>query len=412
MEIFGKGERDMNQQINGPLGSIDEQLLIKVCQELLQIPSYTGEEQEAAEFLVKTMLTLGYDSVWVDGVGNVIGEIRGGSPGCKIVFDGHIDTIPVSGSEIWYHDPFEGLVEEGRIYGRGAVGMKGALAAMICGLAPLVQHKDKLAGSIFVSGTVGKEQFEGLAFRQVIQVVKPDYVIIGEASGLNICHGQRGRAQIIVMTTGKAVHSATPLAGKNATYMMMDLVHEIRRQTVLTTDSLGQGNLELINIASAPVPANSTVPHQCWATFDRYLVQEETEEDILAPIYQAIEILREQDDSFTAEVGIAQSGLECYTGQYLPGKRFFPAWLADPKQELVQESLAALSQAGFTPELSTYKICTNGSYSAAMANVPTIGFGPGREQDIHIADENLELSQLVAAAAGYQAIACQFLLNK
>ena len=72
------------QQINGMFGPIDEALLIKVCQELLQIPSYTGQEQEAAEFLVKTMLSLGYDSAWVDGVGNVIGEIRGSRPGCKV----------------------------------------------------------------------------------------------------------------------------------------------------------------------------------------------------------------------------------------------------------------------------------------------------------------------------------------
>lgn len=400
------------QQISGPMGSIDEQLVIKVCQELLQIPSYAGQEQEVAEFLVKTMLTLGYDSAWVDGVGNVIGEIRGMSPGCKVVFDGHIDTIPVSGSEVWMHDPFEGLVEEGRIYGRGAVSTKGALAAMVCGLAPLVQHKEKLAGSVFVSGTVGKEQFEGLAFRQVIQVIKPDYVIIGEASDLNICHGQRGRAQIVVMTAGKAVHSAIPLAGRNASYMMMDLVQEIRKQAVFSADSLGQGSLELINIASAPVSGSSTVPHQCWATFDRYLVQEETEKDILAPIYRAIDIMKQKDLTFNAEVGIVQSGLECYTGQYLPGKRFFPAWLLGPEQELVQSSLEALYNAGFTSELSTYKICTNGSYSAAIAKVPTIGFGPGREQDMHIADENLELSQLFAAAVGYQAIACRLLLNK
>jgi acetylornithine deacetylase/succinyl-diaminopimelate desuccinylase-like protein len=218
------------QQIHGLLDPIDEQLLIKVCQGLIQIPSYTGQEQEVAEFLVETMLTLGYDSAWVDGVGNVIGEIRGSHQGCKVLFDGHIDTIPVSGSEIWMHDPFEGLLEEGRIYGRGVVSMKGALAAMVCGLAPLVQHKEKLTGSVFVSGTVGKEQFEGLAFRQVMQVIKPDYVIIGEASNLNICRGQRGRVQIVVMTTGKAAHSATPLAGRNAGYMMMDLVQEIKKQ--------------------------------------------------------------------------------------------------------------------------------------------------------------------------------------
>lgn len=400
------------QQICGPLGPVDEKVLIQTCQDLLQIPSYTGQEQEIAELLVEKMLALGFDSAWVDGVGNVIGEIRGNNPGPNLLFDGHIDTIPVSGSETWIKDPFEGLLEDGRIFGRGAVGMKGALAAMICGLAPLMQHKDRFSGSVFVSGTVGKEQFEGLAFRQVIKVIKPHYVIVGEASDLNICHGQRGRAQIIVMTTGKAVHSAAPLAGKNAGYMMMELVEEIMQQAKFLRHSSDQGNLELVNIASAPSPGSSTVPHKCWATFDRYMVQDETEEELLKPIYKAIGILQQKDATFVAEVGIAQTGLECYTGQYLSGKRFFPGWLLSPEHELVNGAQKALREAGLTSELSTYNISTNASYCAGVAKLPTIGFGPGREQDMHIADENVEVSQLTAAAAGYQAIACQFLLNK
>ncbi len=399
------------QQIRGPLGPVSEELLIKTCRDLLRIPSYTGQEQEIAELLVEKMHALGYDDAWVDGVGNVIGEIRGHHPGPNLLFDGHIDTIPVSGSEAWTKDPFEGLLEDGRIYGRGAVSMKGALAAMICGLAPLAQHKDRLAGSVFVSGTVGKEQFEGLASRQVIKVIKPHYVIIGEASDLNICHGQRGRAQIIVMTTGKAAHSAAPLTGKNAGYMMMNLVQEIMQQMNLT-DDLGRGNLELVNIASAPSPVSSTVPHKCWATFDRYMVQDETEEELLEPIYKAIEIVGQKDAAFVAEAGIAEAGLECYTGQYLSGKRFFPRWVLSPEHELVSGAQEALLKAGFTARLSTYKISTNASYCAAVAKVPTIGFGPGREKDMHTADENIELSQLVAAAAGYQGIACQFLLRK
>jgi putative selenium metabolism hydrolase len=400
------------QQICGPLGPVDEQLLIRTCQDLLQVPSYTGQEQELAELLVEKMLALGFDSAWIDGVGNVIGEIRGNNPGPSLLFDGHIDTIPVSGSETWTKDPFEGLLEDGRIYGRGALSMKGALAAMICGLSPLMQHKDRLSGSIFVSGTVGKEQFEGLAFQQVIKVIKPHYVVLGEASNLNLCHGERGRAQIIVMTTGKAVHSAVPLAGKNAGYMMMKLVQEIMQQQKFSGGSSEQGNLTLVNIASAPSPGSSTVPHKCWATFDRYMVQDETEEELLEPIHQAIEIVRQKDASFAAEAGIAQTGLECYTGQYLPGKRFFPGWLLSPEHELVSGAQEALREAGFTSTLSTYKISTNASYCAAVAKVPTIGFGPGCEQDMHIADENIQVNQLAAAAVGYQAIACQFLLNK
>jgi putative selenium metabolism hydrolase len=400
------------KQITAPIESVNEEAITKTCQELLQTASYTGQEQEAANLLMETMLALGYDRAWIDGVGNVIGEIRGTHPGPKIVFGGHLDTIPVSGSEGWRHDPFDGEIEDGRIYGRGAVGMKGALAAMVHGLAPLVKQKDKLSGSLFVSGAIGKEQFEGLAFRQVMQVIKPDYVIIGEASDLNISCGQQGRAQIVVTTLGKAAHSAVSSGGKNAAYMMIHLIEEIIKQSNVASDGLGQGSMELINIASAPSSGTSTVPHQCWATFDRYMAQDETEEEILAPIYKAIRILSQEDNTFQAEVGIVESGLECYTGQYLHAKRFFSQWEISREHELVRNSLEGLCKAGFRPELSSYKICTNGNCSAGITNIPTIGFGPGREQEMHVADENIKLTQLFAAAIGYQAIACQFLFNK
>lgn len=394
-----------------PFGMVDEEKMISFCQELIQIPSYTGQEQEVADYIVERMLTLGYDRAWVDGVGNVIGEIRGEKSGPKLLYDGHIDTIPVSGSEEWINEPFEGIIEDGYLYGRGAMS-KGALASMVYGLAPLVQHKAQLAGSVFVSGTVGKEQFEGLAFRQVMQVIKPDYVIISEATGLNICHGQRGRAQIIAMTSGKAAHSAIASAGKNAGYRMLSLVQEMLKQATFSKDSLGQGSLELTHIASAPSPSSSTVPHKCWATFDRYIVQGETEEAILEPFHKVIEFLQAEDVGFEAEVGIVETGIECYTGQYLTGKRFFPAWMIPSEHELVSRSLTALTTAGFSPKLSCYQISTNGSYSAGMAKVPTIGFGPGCQEDMHIADERLELSQLRAAAKGYQVISYPFLFSE
>lgn len=395
----------------GPLGPVDDKAVVAACQNFLEIPSYTGQERELAELVVERLLALGYDSAWTDGVGNVIGEIRGHQPGPKVLFDGHIDTIPVSGSEVWSKEPFEGIIENERIYGRGIVSMKGALAAMLYGLAPLQQYKNKLAGSVFFSGTVGKEQFEGLAFRQVVQVVKPDYVIVGEASDLAICHGQRGRAQIMVMTEGKAAHSAVPLAGKNAGYMMLNLVHEILRQDHFPADSLGRGSLELVNLASAPLPVSATVPHKCWATFDRYMALDESEEDILRPVHRAIALLKRQDPIFAAEVGIVQSGIECYTGLYLAGKRFFPGWLLPSEHELVNCSQQALREAGLSSRLSMYSMSTNASYSAGIAKIPTIGFGPGREEDMHKADENLAIKDLIAAAAGYQAIACEILLK-
>jgi putative selenium metabolism hydrolase len=398
-----------DRQWIAPLEAIEETEAVEFCRQLLQIPSYSGQEQEAAEKMLETMQKLGYDRAWIDGVGNVVGEIKGKHAGGKVLFDGHLDTVPVSGSEKWTMDPFEGALQDGKIFGKGAAGGKGALAAMVYGLAPLLRHKDKLAGSIYISATVGVEQFQGLAFLQALQAVKPNYVVIGEATGLNVKRAQRGRAQISVTTWGLAAHSAYAERGENAVRRMLWLTEKLAGQPVCKDAFMGDGSLELTNMISAPYPGNSTVPHKCWATFDRYLLPGETEENALSSIRTAITLLQKEDTNFDAEVEIVDDGLECYTGQYLFAKRFFPAWALPEEHPLVQASLAALKQSGFSPAVSAYRLCTNGSYSAGVAQIPTIGFGPGEEYGMHVTDEHLRVKQLLGAAVGYQAIACRLL---
>ena len=68
-------------------------------------------------------------------------------------------------------------------------------------------------------------------------------------------------------------------------------------------------------------------------------------------------------------------------------------------------SLAAgLDRAGLQPSVGAYRFCTNAAYSAGIAGVPTIGFGPAEETDAHVIDERLAIADLLAAARGYQGI--------
>lgn len=397
--------------LQAPIAPVDEQALIKLCQQLIQTPSYTGQEKDVASLLKDTMLALGFDQVWIDDVGNVIGQIRGAMAGPSILFDGHIDTVEVSDQDKWSVAPFAGEIRDGHLYGRGATDMKCSIGAMIQGLAPLIAVKNAMAGSVFISGTVCEETFEGIALGKVIEAVQPDCVIIGEASGLSLKRGQRGRAEIAVTTLGKAAHSSNPAVGKNAVYMMMELVEKIRSLPVSQDSFLGDGILELTDIISTPYPGASVVPHRCRITFDRRTLVGESQDGVLEPIRQAIAELQVQDPSFAAEVEIVSASQECYTGAVLSGSRFFPAWVLEETHPLVDGALQALRQIGLNPSLTKYSFCTNGSTSAGVNQIPTIGFGPGREDGAHVVDENIEISQLVGAAVGYQAIAAKFLLK-
>lgn len=397
--------------IQAPVGAIQEQALTELCQQLIQTPSYTGQEQGVAELLKSKMLLLGFDRAWIDDVGNVIGEIKGALPGPRILYDGHIDTVEVSDRDKWSVPPFAGVIKDGYIYGRGATDMKCSVAAMVYGLAPLLAVKDRLAGSVFISGTVCEETFEGIALGKVVEAVCPDYVIIGEASGLSLKRGQRGRAEIAVTTIGKAAHSSNPAIGKNAVYMMLELIDVIRKLPVSHDRFLGEGILELTDMISVPYPGASVVPHRCRITFDRRTLVGETEEAVLDPIRQAIAALQAKDPSFQAEVELVSASQECYTGAVLSGKRFFPAWVLPEDHILVASALQGLRATGHEPEITKYSFCTNGSNSAGINQIPTIGFGPGREDGAHVVDENIAIAELFGAAVGYQAIAVQLLLK-
>ena len=206
-----------------------EQQVIELCQELIQEKSYSGEEQGLVDNLKEAFSWLGFDASHVDKYGNIIGEIRGKRPGRKVLLDGHIDTVPVPDPAAWQHDPFGGELADGKIYGRGASDMKGAVAAMACAAGYFAHDCNKdFAGSIYVAGVVHEECFEGVAAREISRRLQPDYVIIGEASELNMKIGQRGRAEIVTETFGKPAHSANPHKGVNAVYQMARLIESIR----------------------------------------------------------------------------------------------------------------------------------------------------------------------------------------
>jgi putative selenium metabolism hydrolase len=382
-----------------------DQQVIELCQQLLQQRSYSGEEAAVVDCLKDAFTWLGFDDCHVDKYGNVIGEFRGKRPGKKILLDGHIDTVPVPDPSSWQYDPFGGEIVDDKIYGRGASDMKGALAAMACAAGHFANDRSKdFAGTIYVAGVVHEECFEGVAAREISRQFQPDYVIIGEASELNLKIGQRGRAEIVVETFGKPAHSANPQKGINAVYQMARLIERIRELPSSNHPVLGPGILELTDIKSSPYPGASVVPSYCRATYDRRLLVGETPEEVLAPLQKVIDELAAEDPQFQGKVGYAAGEERCYTGATIAEERFFPGWLFAEDEEFVQKTLRGLQNVGLAQEITHYSFCTNGSHYAGEAKIQTLGFGPSPENLAHTIDEYIEIEQLTGAMRGYYAI--------
>ena len=376
---------------------LDTEKMIEFAKALIQRPSLSGEESVVAQRVVEEMQALGFDQVTVDENGSVIGIIEGTAPGKTLLLDAHIDTVGVAEGVAWQYDPFGAEIVEQAIVGRGAADMKGALAAMVYAAASA--DRSRVQGRIAVSATTLEEVLEGVTLEAVMQAVQPDFVVIGEATDLNLNRGGRGRAEVHLTTIGRPAHSSSPHLGRNAVLDMMQVIAAIETLELPSDALMGPAILALTDIISDPYPGYSVIPSLCKVTYDRRLLPGETPEDVLdtirtLPALQGIQL----------EATIAVGAHAAYTGKTLHNPKFFPAWAFPESDWYVQHALAGLQQVGLQPQVSAYRFCTNGAYSAGIAGVPTVGFGPATEGDAHVVDERLRLNDFFAAARGYHGI--------
>ena len=382
-----------------------QQETLTLLQRLIACPSRSGREQGVAGILGEYLGSNGFTAVETDRFGSLVAGVRGNRPGIRLLFDGHIDTVPADNARDWATPPFEPVLKDGKLFGRGTSDMKGADAAFAVAAAQYLREKGAdFAGELWFAGVVQEECFEGVCAREVAKRVRPDLVIIGEASEGNLKLSQRGRAEIVLETFGVPCHSANPEKGVNAAAAMCALIDEILKLPPTRDERMvGDGILVLTDIKSEPYPGASVVPHYCRATFDRRLLVGETRESVLKPIRAIIDRRKEQDPTLNARVSYPTGSATCSTGETVEAERFFAPWWY-PADERVLKVKAAMEVRGLRPKITGYSFCTNGSYYAGEAGIPTFGYGPSRENLAHTVDEHIALSDLYAAVDGYLAI--------
>jgi len=188
---------------------------VQLLTEMLRIYSPTGKEEKISNFLVKEMENLGF-RVWKDEVGNVIGEVGRGEP--TILLCGHMDTVP-------------GFIpirlENGKLYGRGAVDAKASLAAMIVAAATLARQG--LTNRISVVGVVDEEG-KSRGIRHLIKKrIFADYAVFGEPSGVEkIVIAYKGSLHLKITCKTETGHSAAPWLFENAVEKAFEIWEKIK----------------------------------------------------------------------------------------------------------------------------------------------------------------------------------------
>ncbi len=374
--------------------------IINFTSELVKLPGESGDESKTAERVIRKMKSLSYDEVSVDEYGNVLGILKGDQPGRTIVFDGHMDVVPIREPELWEHTPFGGEIAQGKIWGRGTADMKGALAAMIC--APAYLKRSEFAGTILVSASVAEEILIGAAFSKILDRNDVDAVVIGEPTGLKLGIAEKGRAGIEIISHGTVAHSSRPDLGDNAVYRMMEAVEKIRTLPRRTDPVLGEEVIELVEISSLPSPGNGSIPGECKSFWECRLLQGETKESFLGRWKKGLSGIEK------VELKIAQINLESYTGVNMSMEDFLPGWITDNNQRFTALVKKSIGECDRDLALYAAPYGCNALVSAGVRNIPTVILGPGDISLAHKPNEFIKIEELLKCAEIYGTICRTF----
>jgi len=386
------------QELKAKIETLAEEMnqgMVDFLSDLIRIQSYTSQEGLAVQRTLKELHKIGCDEVWMDSAGNAMGRIGKGER--VVLFNAHLDTNEVSDASNWPHPPLEPVIEDGILYGLGASDCKAGVAAIVYGAAILNKLGLLDDISVVVMGATLEEDAEGFAFRSLVEKdgLKPECVLLAEATDLTLRRGHRGRCEVHVRTEGKAVHASTPHLGENAIVKMAPVIEALEKMNGSLPEHpvFGPGT-QVVSLISGPHTPNS-VPDWCEIALDRRLVPGETAVSIVDGIREVVEPLG-------AKVEIPIQPVISHTGLKLDGPAFYPGWLIDEDAEIIQvgkETYEALWQQA--PKVDVWKFSTDGTYSAGVAGIPTMGFGPQEEPYVHTAMDQVNLEKLKKAAMFY-----------
>ena len=377
---------------------------VDLLAELIRTPSLSTDEEAVVRRLAGEMTELGYDEVFIDDVGSVVGRI--GSGPITIVYDSHVDTVDVGSRSEWRRDPFEPVVERdaagGVIHGRGASDDKAGIASMVRGAALARDLGLPEEVTIYVVGSVQEEHCDGLALEHLLTqtLPRPDVVVLGEATNGNVYRGQRGRLEAFVRVQGSSCHASAPERGDNPVHGLASVIADIKElNSRLGADEfLGEGTIAITKI-ECETPSLNAVPSTATLYVDRRLTAGESTGAALAELRDLPSV-----QAVHGQVSLLDYESTSFTGTRLGMAKAFNTWVTPEGHVAVRAGVAAaLSALGREPDVGHWVFSTNGVASMGKLGIPTIGFGPGDEVHAHTAHDQCPLDDLVEAMAWYAA---------
>lgn len=377
---------------------------VDFLQRLIQSPGLPGEEEATARLVHREMEILGYDDVYTDEAGNVIGFIKGRGEAPSVMFNTHLDHVDVGMLDAWPYPPFGGELYQDCVWGRGAVDIKGPLAAQVYGMSRLLTSGMRPPGDVYVSAVV-YEELGGLGARHLRHHIDIPLIVVGEPSGNALYRGHRGRIELIVHVKGRSAHASAPNRGANPLYVMASFLERLNQVSMNEDPDLGSSSVAPTLIKTDQRSAN-VIPGELWLTLDWRNIPGETENDIcsvLQPVLDACVI-----EGTTGSISAPRYTRRSYTGLTMDIPASMPPFVTrenDPSFQAARDVLESLWEA--PPNTGFWQFATDGGNFDAPG-VTCIGFGPGDESLAHTIDEHIPIKQLNTALAANEALATRW----
>lgn len=369
------------------------------ARKLILTPSPSLSESKVAGLVKRKMKKLHYDNAFLDDFGNVVGFILGRGQGPTLVLITHMDTAPSSSGNLAQEIPM--TTANGRLTGPGAADCKGGLAAQVFAGGLLKRSLLPLEGNLVVAATVAEESGSSLGVKGLIEKtlpelgITPTYAILGAPTDLGLYYGYDGWVAVEITVTGEDS-------------FQVNLV----KSTILD-DLLGAMGGTRIEDRAETIVVHEISRHQTGehyrATIEvgRRLRSGEAVADALDQLEHQASPIAHFFGGVSVSAQVAQKVLASSTAVVQKGT---PPWYTDPFHPLLKQACHALAAIGSKVHLGKWRLDRRclGSAGSVLTNkyhLPTIGYGPGREETAHTGDEYVEIDNIRKALFGTAVIA-------
>ncbi len=414
-ETWATSEPEFLNMLQTVWKNIDKEELVALTRNLIRIPSVyrsnspSGNEKLVAEYLARYLKEEGFAVQTEEAEPNRpnVWAVFGGSPGKTILFEGHTDVVTEGDSEDWRYPPFEGVIEGGRIYGRGACDTKGNLAAAIMAVRAIKRAGQPFPGRIILCIPVDEEGLM-LGIKQFIKAGHAegiDGAVICEPEENQLCVTQKGALRISVRVQGKMAHGAMPLSGVNPitrAARFVVAVEALEQEEILKHGKdpfLGYPSFTP-TIMMAPEnaePQINVMPAQALVALDIRTIPGQSHPEIIQMLKDCLARLKAEDPLFEAELDVIEER----------------PWTKTPMSDPVVQSMTAafIQTTGEKPYYNGVPGATDGTFLYSWAGIPIITTGAGNRFVPHQKDEWVDIDELETACKLYAATALNFLLH-